>query len=122
MTRAEAIDATRGSADEREVSLEVKGGHIVGWMSGSGPAMVLLHGGRALSDYLRELAGELSSAFTVFHGALDPIPAHETERSAALVPGAQVHVLEGIGHFPWLEEPGTVVGLLREFAAQSGHG
>jgi pimeloyl-ACP methyl ester carboxylesterase len=50
------------------------------------------------------------------HGALDPIPADAIERSAALVPGAELHLLEGIGHFPWLERPGSVLGLLRAFA------
>ncbi|TMB84466.1 MAG: alpha/beta hydrolase [Chloroflexi bacterium] len=290
MTRAEAIDTSSGSTAEREVSLEVDGGRIVGWMSGVGPPMLLLHGGPGLSDYLGQLAGELSSAFTVFryqqrglapsvvegdrsveghmadllrvldglgwskpwiaghswgghlamhfavahpdrigvlvvidplgavgdggvevfgenllrqlppalrarveeldaaeqrgeqqpgdlveslgilwpyyfanpadaspmppmqgdheghletwasvrahfeagtlegglprlqlpaifiHGAVDPIPADETERSAALVRGARLHVLEGIGHFPWLEKPGSIVGLLRGLA------
>src|SRR5438094_3382998 len=66
MTRAEAIDTSSGSTAEREVSLEVDGGRIVGWMSGVGPPMLLLHGGPGLSDYLGQLAGELSSAFTVF--------------------------------------------------------
>jgi pimeloyl-ACP methyl ester carboxylesterase len=50
------------------------------------------------------------------HGALDPIPAAEIERSARLVPGADLHLLEGIGHFPWLEQPGSVLQLLRAFA------
>ena len=57
---------------------------------------------------------ELPAIF--IHGALDPIPADETERSAALVRGARLHVLEGIGHFPWLEKPGSIVRLLRGLA------
>jgi proline iminopeptidase len=46
------------------------------------------------------------------HGELDPIPAEATRESAALVPGAQLHVLPGIGHFPWLEQPGCMRQLL----------
>jgi len=290
MTRVQATQPTAGSPHERELSLEVEGGNIVGWMSGYGPPLVLLHGGPGLSEYLRELATELAPAFTVFryqqrglapsatdgdrsveghmndlvrlldglgwskpwiaghswgghlamhfavahpertgvlvvidplgavgdggaevfgenlmrqlpddrrvrveelnaaeergeqqpgdlveslgllwpyyfadpgsaspmppmqgdhqghletwasvrahfetgtlelglprlevpaifiHGALDPIPASEIERSAALVPRARLHVLEGIGHFPWLEQRGSMLQLLRAFA------
>jgi len=296
MTRVQATHQTAGGPDERELSLEVEGGSIVGWMSGEGPPLVLLHGGPGLSEYLRELAAELAPAFTVFryqqrglapsvtegdrsveghmndlvrvldglgwsrpwiaghswgghlamhfavahpertgvlvvidplgavgdggtevfgenlmrqlpddrrarveelnaaeergeqqpgdlveglgllwpyyfadpsgaspmppmqgdheghletwasvrahfetgtlehglprlevpaifiHGALDPIPAAEIERSAALVPGARIHVLEGIGHFPWLEQPGSVLQLLRAFAEPTAQG
>jgi pimeloyl-ACP methyl ester carboxylesterase len=50
------------------------------------------------------------------HGALDPIPADEIGRTARLVPGVELHLLEGIGHFPWLEQPGSVLKLLRDFA------
>lgn len=67
---------------------------------------------RTLEDRLPTL--KLPAIF--IHGALDPIPAVETERSAALLPDARVHLLEGLGHFPWLEEPGSVLGLLRAFA------
>lgn len=283
---------SRSPSGERELAFDVQGGQIVGWMSGDGPPLVLLHGGPGLSDYLRELAAELAPAFTVIryqqrglepsvqdgdrsveghvadlvaildglgwqkawiaghswgghlamhfavahrdrtaalvvidplgavpdggaealgenlmrqlppkerarveeldaaekrgridpgqlveglrilwpyyfarpqdadpmppmrgdheghlatwasvnthfetgtlesglkglrvpaifiHGALDPIPATETERSAALMPGAQLSILEGIGHFPWLEEPGTVRRLLVDFSAR----
>ena len=56
------------------------------------------------------------------HGALDPIPAVEIERSARLVPGADLHVLEEIGHFPWMEQPGSVVQLLRAFADSTADG
>lgn len=290
MTRVQPTHPTAVNPDERELSLEVEGGSILGWMSGDGPPLVLLHGGPGLSEYLRELAAELAPAFTVFryqqrglapsvmkgdrsveghmndlvrvlnglgwpkpwvaghswgghlamhfavahpertgalavidplgavgdggaevfgenlmrqlpadrrarveelngaeergeqqpgdlveglgllwpyyfadpsgaspmppmqgdheghletwasvrahfqtgtlerglprlevpaifiHGALDPIPASEIERSAALVPGVRLHVLDGIGHFPWLEQPGSVLKLLRAFA------
>jgi pimeloyl-ACP methyl ester carboxylesterase len=38
------------------------------------------------------------------------------------VPGVRVHVLEGIGHFPWLERPGVVLDLLREFVRSADQG
>jgi len=296
VTRVRATHSAAGGSGERELSLEVDGGHIVGWMSGDGPPLVLLHGGPGLSEYLRELADELAPAFTVFryqqrglapsvahgdrsveghmndlvrvlgglgwskpwvaghswgghlamhfavahaertgvlvvidplgavgdggaevfgenlmrqlpadgrarveelnaaeergeqqpgdlveglgilwpyyfadpsvaspmppmqgdheghletwasvrahfetgtlehglprlevpaifiHGALDPIPASEIERSAALLPGARLYLVEGIGHFPWLEQPGSVLQLLRAFAHLDAQG
>jgi proline iminopeptidase len=41
------------------------------------------------------------------HGALDPLPVTASTGTAALM-GAEVDVLPGNGHFPWLEEPGCV--------------
>ena len=37
-----------------------------------------------------------------------PIPPVWSERSAALVPGARVEIVEDCGHFPWLEQPGAI--------------
>jgi pimeloyl-ACP methyl ester carboxylesterase len=48
------------------------------------------------------------------HGAMDPIPLEATRAGAALVPGSRLHVLPGVGHFPWLEQPGVIRSLLRE--------
>ena len=44
----------------------------------------------------------------VLHGDASPIPPVEAERSAALIPGATLRILPGIGHFAWIEEPGSV--------------
>lgn len=44
----------------------------------------------------------------VLHGASSPIPASEAERTAALIPGVVLRILPGIGHFAWIEEPGSV--------------
>jgi proline iminopeptidase len=41
-------------------------------------------------------------------GADSPIPAHHGLASAAVIPGATTVVLDGCGHFPWLERPGVV--------------
>ena len=37
-----------------------------------------------------------------------PIPPKWSEASAALVPGARVEIVEDCGHFPWLEQPGSI--------------
>lgn len=53
-----------GEVESFEVS--VAGGLISGSRTGSGPPVVMLHGGPGLSDYLGSLDGELASGYTVF--------------------------------------------------------
>jgi len=42
------------------------------------------------------------------HGDLDPLPVSASTDNAAELMGAVVDVLPGNGHFPWLEDPGSV--------------
>jgi pimeloyl-ACP methyl ester carboxylesterase len=42
------------------------------------------------------------------HGELSVIPTWSTADTAALVPGAEVVIVPGCGHFPWVECPGSV--------------
>jgi pimeloyl-ACP methyl ester carboxylesterase len=57
----------------------------------------------------------------VLHGAASPLPASEAERTAALITGASLSLLDGIGHFAWIEEPGSVRREVEAFlAATSG--
>ena len=46
------------------------------------------------------------------HGLLDPIPASAAVDSAALIRGAVVDLLKDCGHFPWIEQPGSVHGAM----------
>jgi proline iminopeptidase len=41
-------------------------------------------------------------------GAGSPIPATHGLATAQLIPGAKTQVLEGCGHFPWIERPGVI--------------
>ncbi len=49
----------------RELRAEVPQGSIVGWQAGSGPWVLVLHGGPGLSDYTQSLAAELQDGFSV---------------------------------------------------------
>ncbi|MDP9250684.1 MAG: alpha/beta hydrolase [Chloroflexota bacterium] len=50
----------------------------------------------------------LNMPVLVLHGDASPIPAAEAEPTAALIPGVRLTILDGIGHFAWLERPGSV--------------
>jgi proline iminopeptidase len=44
----------------------------------------------------------------IMAGACSPIPNSASHETAAAIPGAWVEVVEGAGHFPWVERPGCV--------------
>jgi pimeloyl-ACP methyl ester carboxylesterase len=53
-------------------------------------------------------------------GAASPMPAeHAAGATARRIPGAWLEVVEGAGHFPWLERPGCVRAAARRLAAQA---
>ena len=54
------------------------------------------------------------------HGREDPLPWEAAARSAELISGAELEVLDGLGHFPWLDEPGCVAKVVRSFASADG--
>jgi proline iminopeptidase len=49
-----------------ECQVAVAGGELRVWGKGSGPPVLVLHGGPGLSDYTGVLVGELEDAFTVY--------------------------------------------------------
>jgi pimeloyl-ACP methyl ester carboxylesterase len=54
----------------------------------------------------------------ITHGERSPIPVVEAERTAALMQRAQL-AINPHGHWPWLEEPGLVRGLIAKVVAAS---
>jgi pimeloyl-ACP methyl ester carboxylesterase len=77
-----------------EFAARVPGGSITGWLAGTGPPVLVLHGGPGLSDYTAPLAAELTDAFGVIR-----------------------YQIEDCGHFPWLERPGSVRAALDRICA-----
>jgi pimeloyl-ACP methyl ester carboxylesterase len=74
-------------------------GHLMTWPS----IMQHFEGGT-----LERGLAQLRMPALVLHGAVSPIPPVEAERSAALIPGVMLRILPGIGHFAWIEEPGSI--------------
>jgi pimeloyl-ACP methyl ester carboxylesterase len=48
------------------------------------------------------------------HGELDPLPPRSALDTAVLIPGASTEIIPGVGHFPWLERPGSVHAALEK--------
>lgn len=80
-------------------SFESVNGPLVGWCAGSGPAVMLLHGGPGLSfSYLDDLAAELASEFRVVcfqQRGLDPSTVQGPFTMAQAIEDA-VRVLDGL--------------------------
>jgi pimeloyl-ACP methyl ester carboxylesterase len=51
------------------------------------------------------------------HGSRSPMPVETSTDAAERIPGAWVDVVEGAGHFIWVESPGAVLGSLRRLTA-----
>ncbi len=51
----------------------------------------------------------------IVHGVQSPLPVESAERTAALVPGAVFEPIDNCGHFPWIEQPGSVRGAVERF-------
>ena len=49
------------------------------------------------------------------HGACDPRPSHFIETLASKLPLGKFASIPEVGHYPWIEKPGAVKTLLREF-------
>lgn len=56
----------------------------------------------AMSSVSRVL---LPSGMLVIHGSADVLPVESAREWAATLPDARVVLLEGVGHFPYLEAP-----------------
>jgi proline iminopeptidase len=51
------------------------------------------------------------------HGSRSPMPLAASTDGADRIPGAWIEVVEGAGHFVWVEAPGAVRASLRRLTA-----
>jgi pimeloyl-ACP methyl ester carboxylesterase len=51
----------------------------------------------------------------IVHGVQSPLTVESAERTAALVPGAVFEPVDECGHFPWIEQPGSVRAAAERF-------
>jgi len=56
------------------------------------------------------------------HGSRSPMPVAASTDAAERIPGAWVEVVEGAGHFVWVEAPGAVRAALRRLTAGAADG
>jgi pimeloyl-ACP methyl ester carboxylesterase len=116
LTELDALEATRPLA--RDEVLEAMELAWPGYFSSLEVAQPIPQTGHAPSDEswasiraelpaLAELLRDCTVPTRFVHGALDPLPVTASTDTAELM-GAAVDVLPGNGHFPWLEDPGSV--------------
>ncbi|HEX2205405.1 MAG TPA: alpha/beta hydrolase [Longimicrobium sp.] len=59
-----------------------------------------------LGDFdLRGTLGHVAAPTLVVHGTGDAVPFASSRDYADAIPGARLLVLDGVGHFPWMEDP-----------------
>jgi proline iminopeptidase len=51
----------------------------------------------------------------VVHGVGDPRPARALDGIVAAMPRAELRLLDGVGHMPWVEDPDGLRSVLRGF-------
>lgn len=69
------------------------------------------------SPRIRERLRNLDAPVLVVHGDADPRPLAAVEALASELPRAELVVLPGVGHFPYLEAPEALGRVLRRFLA-----
>jgi len=70
----------------------------------------------SLGDYdWRAGLSKVPAPSLVVHGRADPIAVEYAAEWAAALPDARLHVLDGVGHFPYLEAPDAFFGALECF-------
>jgi pimeloyl-ACP methyl ester carboxylesterase len=72
------------------------------------------------SKTLEHLLPTVTVPTLVIHGAKSPIPVEEAYKIVNLMPNAKLVVVEGAGHWPWLEEPDVVRRHVAEFLESAG--
>ncbi len=63
-------------------------------------------------------AGKLKMPALIVHGEGDPRPLEPVKRLAGTLPDARLHVIEKMGHYPYLEAVDQTRKLLRQFVAE----
>ena len=70
-------------------------------------------------DYWGDL-DSVSVRTLVAHGDRDPIPVEMARELAEVLPNARLVVLEGAGHFPFVETPGALFSAIDDFLRNAG--
>ncbi len=90
-------------------------------LRGDGDVLEAIHGwissrvdDPAVGEGLRRFARPV----LVVHGEHEAIPLAGLEETVAVLPDAELTVLEGVAHFPWLERPGSIREVVVDFLAR----
>lgn len=65
----------------------------------------------------RDAAARIRARTLLVHGESDMIPVSQAERTAAVIPGAQLRLIPEAGHMPFWEQPALFFAMVEEFLA-----
>ena len=85
------------------------------------PTHVTILGSLGFWDLSSQL-GHVNVPTLVVHGEDDVVPFATSQGFAAAIPGAELLVLEGVGHFPWMENPVPFFTAVNTFLRREGYG
>jgi proline iminopeptidase len=86
--------------------------------SAYGPAMESAM--KLIADGFARRLPEISVPAVFLLGEDSPVPVRAGRETAAFLPAAEVVVVPGAGHFPWIEQPGCVAAALAALRARAG--
>lgn len=72
-----------------------------------------------LAGGLSEKLGGVRAPAVFVLGEQSPLPVSQGQHAAALIPQAEVEVIQGAGHLPWHEQPGCVASALAKIRARA---
>ena len=67
----------------------------------------------------RPVVGRVKAPALIIHGSADPLPVESGREWAAAIPGARFLLLQGVGHFPYIEAPERFFGAVHTFLGGS---
>jgi proline iminopeptidase len=73
---------------------------------------------RTVETHLLASCRALDIPVLVVHGSRDPRPPSALESTLAALPRAELVLMDGVGHLPWLESPAAFGRIAREFVTR----
>lgn len=102
----------RTLADQLAINLDQR------TVSNMGAVASLVMGSVPVFDFWTE-AATITVPTLIVQGADDAMPLEMVRELARAIPGAELRIIEGAGHFPYIEKPGETFAAIQDFLRRS---